>query len=413
MQVRRTPIQQKRPRSGFTLIELLVVISIIAVLAALILPGIQNAREAARRAQCMSQMRNVNMAFHTYATAHNGQLPYLMTAPPGTPGFSPTAALDFDASDTNRTTNPSSMTGLPWTVLIMPHIEQQGLFDRLSISSNVSSPGPNSTDGLLLTNIQTFTCPDDGDAEANGNLSFVVNAGYTTAAVGGTPGGRLAQLIAGNNGTHTIGDTGSGVAGYDWSFNGYNGVQADDQDVTKAGGVFFQQYLSGGFHSSLDHMATGDGGSQTVVMTENLQAEDWGKNKTNPSGIASAPRISGLAFVVPLADTGTTGQVMDGSQPNGVGPNPGLQNAALSYGTLNYSSANAPFGTSWINSLFGTAPEGQAPRPSSFHPGTVNCAFGDGHCDNISQTIDYSVWVRLVSPRGNRMGQNILSDSSF
>jgi prepilin-type N-terminal cleavage/methylation domain-containing protein/prepilin-type processing-associated H-X9-DG protein len=411
MHVRRTRIHSKRSRTGFTLIELLVVISIIAVLAALILPGIQNAREAARRAQCLSQMRNVNMAFHTYATAHNGQLPYLMTAPPAL-GGSINAALDFDTTNSDRT-DGVNLTGSPWTVQIMPHIEQQGLFDRLSISSNAVA-GPNSTDNLLLTNIQTFTCPDDTDSEANGNLSFVVNAGYTTAVAGGTPGGRLAELISGNNATHTIGANASGMGGYDWSFNGYMGVQADDQDVTKAGGVFFQEYLSGGFRSSLDHMATGDGGSQTVVMTENLQAEDWGKNKNAPSGIASAPRISGLAFVVALGDTGTTGQVVDNSQPNGAGvAASGVQNSALAYGALNYSATNVPFGNSWINSQFGTAPEGASPRPSSFHPGTVNCAFGDGHCDNINQNIDYSVWLRLVSARGNRMGQNILSDSSF
>ena len=51
--------------------------TVISVLAALILPGIQNARESARRAQCLSQMRNVGLAFNTYQTDHDGQLPYL------------------------------------------------------------------------------------------------------------------------------------------------------------------------------------------------------------------------------------------------------------------------------------------------------------------------------------------------
>src|SRR5262245_38465430 len=78
MQVKRR-LPSKPQRRGFTLIELLVVISIIAVLAALILPGIGAARETARRTQCMSQMRNVSFALQTYATNNSGGLPYLVS----------------------------------------------------------------------------------------------------------------------------------------------------------------------------------------------------------------------------------------------------------------------------------------------------------------------------------------------
>ena len=69
MQSRRHTAASRKTRRGFTLIELLVVISIIATLMSLILPAIQNAREAGRRTQCLNNIRNVTVACLNFASS--------------------------------------------------------------------------------------------------------------------------------------------------------------------------------------------------------------------------------------------------------------------------------------------------------------------------------------------------------
>ena len=262
------------------------------------------------------------------------------------------------------------------------------------MATNDDPSDPDSTDRLMAISVEVYTCPDDPDSEGAGTLSFVVNAGITTAEVWNAPAlCDVFDVLAPQTAT-----------GYDWSFNGYGVVNADDHDVTRGSGVFFQQQNSGGFRSSLKHLSTGDGQSHTIVITENLQATCW-----------AVGDLSDITFVVPVESRDQNTIASNESIINGLGPDPnGPKSKAMDFVMSGFNlSANPDFLGARINADQFSALEGDRPRPSSSHPGVVNAFFGDGHGRIISESIDDSVYLRLVTTWGDRYGQTILSDNSF
>ena len=204
--------------------------------------------------------------------------------------------------------------------------------------------------------------------------------------------------------------------GYDWSFNGHGGGSrgtawnSDDDEVTRGTGFLYQEVLPGafvnaGFRATLDAVSSGDGLAQTIAFSENLDATRWGT--TN---------VSEMAFIVPLQDAGSPQEVDGANVDNGLGPDPALEgpkDLALAYDPARLPYDTFPFANARINAFVGNAAEGLSPRPSSYHPGLVNVIFGDGHARNVSESIDIGVYLRLVSSRGERHGQFILSDNDF
>lgn len=138
-QTERPIAERKLPRGGFTLIEMLVTMSIIAVLIALLLPAVMQCREAARRTQCMNNLKQMGLAIYNYESAHN-------VFPPGC--VNPTGPIR------------SEVTGyhMSWMVQLLPYLDQQNLLDTMDFS--VGAYDQNNSRARTMM-ISIYLCPSD------------------------------------------------------------------------------------------------------------------------------------------------------------------------------------------------------------------------------------------------------------
>jgi prepilin-type N-terminal cleavage/methylation domain-containing protein len=125
---------------AFTLVELLVVIAIIGILVALLLPAVQAAREAARRAQCANHFKQIGLGLHNYHDTHQA-------FPPGNINF---GACCMSESYTS------------WSISLLPYLEQQTLADRY----NFNKTNENITNEFVREqHVKTYLCPSDIDPQ--------------------------------------------------------------------------------------------------------------------------------------------------------------------------------------------------------------------------------------------------------
>lgn len=168
-------VNSVKKKRAFTLIELLVVIAIIAILVALLLPAVQQVREAARRTQCRNNLKQIGLALHNYHDSFRTFPPGYVHGPPLGGGFSSLIRND-----------------LGWGTLILPYLDQAPLYNRIgadtvrngtSLSTQFGMDWRVATSatgsGMALHDAETvldvFVCPSDPSGGHNLKTAMLVN----------------------------------------------------------------------------------------------------------------------------------------------------------------------------------------------------------------------------------------------
>ena len=358
MQVRRHNSASKQKRRGFTLIELLVVISIIATLMSLILPAIQNAREAGRRTQCLNNIRNITVAALNFASSNKSRLPAL--------AYYPIANHDGD----DGTTPEQPIEGRSWVVELLPYMDQQGTYDRWNKERAWDdTTGFNNSTLASDLYVQALACPNDESAfQVAGGLSYVANTGFGDANFSNSVSSGVetiehswhAEPVNWNQVASVVPDADDNVE------------DSFDEAVNKATGVFWPEFdsIPRTRNSSASIGKIYDGSSNTLMFGENLNA-----------GVTSwaNPTVESCGFLYTITPGDVSANQLTGNDIVDASDGPTFVNEAKS------------------------GPDGNRPHLNSQHPGVVVVSFCDGSASTLNESVDQKVFVQLMTPDGTRL----------
>ena len=236
--IHQAKITEQKSSRGFTLVELLVVIAIIGVLVALLLPAVQAAREAARRASCLNNLKQMGVALHNYHDAR---------------GRFPANHNYYDQFGTE-------VEGVSYLVFLLPYIEATGL------ESHIEYEGLNPEDQFINGQplrgyrIPVYTCPSESETV----LSALDGIESAISSYAGSMGSQLMRSFSGCNLATIVGGGDLNGDGEDWFGNGskQRGDPPQGRDPNFVSGVFARAEWAARFRD------IEDGTSNTIAFME-------------------------------------------------------------------------------------------------------------------------------------------------
>ncbi len=319
---------RSRRQTGFTMIELLVVMAIIGVLVAILLPAVQAAREASRRTQCRNNLHQIGIALHNYHDTHQ-------MFPPGWIGV------------TNYQPDINGYSGLAWSSLLLPQIEQAMAAYQAKVKSGAPQPVVKTpplnlnvpiTDPLDATMqpyvIPIYRCPSDTGPET---VSIVQDPSKTTNA-------NLPMSFATSNYVGSYGATSYETCPY----------AANVGDCGMNAAAIKQYQLSLGMFQLNSRVTVGDvhdGTTYTMMV---------GERRTN---LTATPPIQGMWLGAPPGGKESYGRVLGSSD-------------------LPPNDPSNPF-------------QGY----SSYHGNTVNILLVDGSVHSVNNSVDPKLWQGTATIR--------------
>jgi prepilin-type N-terminal cleavage/methylation domain-containing protein/prepilin-type processing-associated H-X9-DG protein len=353
-----------RARRGFTLIELLVVISIIGLLIALLLPAVQAAREAARRIQCVNNLKQIGVALNAYHGAI-GTLP-LATA--------------VAYSNQGVKTDWGTWSG---QAMMLPYLEQSPIYNAVNFNwSCWYGQGQQLNSTVFNTPISTFLCPSDGLAASGSVNSQMVELGF-------------------------FGESNLN------SYLGSMGTTTNPTNPTSTG--VFAHSTAYGIPSITD------GTSNTIAFSEGLvssngHGQKWRDGVSTPAASPLGPGLldarSNPAAI--LGDLQTCNQLF-ATNPASVVNDRGYRWGSGAPGVAYFNTIVPPNSTEypWGGCRFNCAScgieYGQYENASSLHAGGVNVMMADGSVRFIKDSINMQTWWAL----GTRAGGEVISADSY
>jgi prepilin-type N-terminal cleavage/methylation domain-containing protein len=358
-----------RQRGGFTLIELLVVIAIISVLVSLLLPAVQQAREAARRTQCKNNLKQFGLAVHNFESTY---------------GYLPTSLRPPVANSTRVSVHTE----------LLPYLEQSNIYNQYNQSVNWSAPA---NVPLVQTVIPEFTCPSDPLAGALDGIPDkpALWAQDTAASSSYAPIKGVSPLVYSSGLTSLT----------------QPGLYTDPATIFSPPNY---TYVPGFFpqNATLDP-TTGlstkqgkklrdvtDGLSNTLAVAESAGRPGVWRNGKQ-WGTLPGDRVNGGGWARPASDMLIYGEKADGSDLLGTVAINATNGRDIGQNDPTYSGAAYPYVVPpYTFGVHGTS------SPYSFHAGGAHFMVGDGSVRFINANINFDTFLSLVTAaRGEVVGE--------